>query len=72
MTIKCPKCGSLSHEEGCGSTTAMYFAPYTDEQGNRHHHDYNHVNQQYRCLKCNHDWCEPLVKSCWCGWRSDK
>lgn len=69
--MKCPTCvteGEASRVyEGGSSSTAMYFAPFYDEEGRRHSHDGNRVTTQYRCSR-GHSWASSRRGSCWCGW----
>jgi hypothetical protein len=54
-----------------GSTTCLYYAPFYDEDGERHHHDGNIRTMGYRCSN-SHRWEEKSVASCWCGWGTPK
>lgn len=50
--ISCPRCGSLSHSIGGGVTTDMYSSPYTDKNGDYHHHDPNSNGESRTCIDC--------------------
>lgn len=52
-------------------TTAMYFPPFYDEEGNLHHHDGNTTTTDYHCSN-GHEWVENHEGKCWCGWDGDK
>ena len=52
---------------GVGQTTAMYFIPFYDEEGNYHDHDANTITTDYTCSN-GHKWSKKTTGSCWCGW----
>lgn len=53
-------------ELGC-SKTMLYYPPFFDEQGKRHHHDGNYRTTGYRCSN-GHTWSTKIRAQCWCGW----
>lgn len=53
--------------EGLSMSTAMYFAPFFDEDGKRHVHDGNTRRTDYSCSR-DHRWTSVSHGSCWCGW----
>ncbi len=69
--MKCPQCVKEGKRStvtpGFSSTTAMYCAPYYDEDGKHHHHDLNMTTTGYACSN-GHEWTEGKRGSCWCGW----
>lgn len=67
----CPTCSayeakSIVTELG-SSRTCVYYAPFFDEHGRRHHHDGNVTASAFRCSK-GHIWETKETGSCWCGW----
>lgn len=70
----CPQCKAEDKKscvrEGMGMTTAMYCAPYYDEDGKYHHHDYNSTTREYHCTN-GHSWTERTSGKCWCGWSNN-
>jgi hypothetical protein len=69
--MKCPKCeqeGRRSEVVGCGATqTMMYYQPFYDEDGRRHDHDANVVEEHFRCS--NEHFIKRTTRGrCWCGW----
>ncbi len=52
---------------GIALITCMYCAPYYDEQGKLHDHDYNTATVNYICSN-EHQWQEIKYNTCWCGW----
>ncbi len=67
----CPECKKEGLKStvypGVGMTTAMYFSPFYDEEGNYHDHDANTTTTDYSCSN-GHKWIEKTTGSCWCGW----
>jgi hypothetical protein len=54
-----------------GSTTAMYCAPYYDEDGKYHHHDANVVTESFSCSN-GHKWVSQKYNKCpGCDWPND-
>lgn len=57
--MKCPVCVEKGLKSsvypGFGSCTAMYCAPYYDEDGKYHHHDMNTSTFSYSCSR-GHTW----------------
>jgi len=70
----CEQCkaeGKTSRVTGLGgSRTLMYCAPYYDEEGRRHHHDFNITTSGYECSN-GHHWETQSRGTCWCGWKGD-
>ena len=67
--MKCPECiaedeRSKVFDHG-GMVTDMYFAPFYDEDGNRHQHDMNWRTSHFTCSR-GHDWHESWQPKCWC------
>lgn len=72
--MKCPECvkeglKSTVHSHG-GMTTLLYCAPYYDEEGNYHDHDWNTTTNSYECSN-GHKFSTKHSGSCWCGWSAD-
>ena len=65
--MKCPTCvaeGKRSRVvELGGSSTAIGFSPYYDEDGNRHVHDPNAYSQWYQCSN-GHEFAESRNSPC--------
>lgn len=65
--MKCPKCVSEGLASnvypGVGVSTAMYCAPFYDEQGIHHHHDLNTTSRSYSCSN-GHSWRDSEQKRC--------
>lgn len=75
--MKCPECvkeGKKSRVTPSGGpVTAMYCAPYYDEDGAYHHHDRNLSTTNYSCSN-GHQWQEtnPFPKCVSCDWPNVK
>lgn len=71
MKIICETCQEQNVkstvEEGMTSVTAMYCAPFFDEEGNRHVHDTNVQRTSFTCSN-GHSFTKQNKNSCWCGW----
>lgn len=63
--ILCPECEAPAVDEQAVPVTAMYFAPFFDEQGRRHVHGSNGSGVLWTC-KNGHSW-SPPGRKCWCG-----
>ncbi len=70
---ECKKAGQKSRVT-ChgGSTTAVYCAPYYDEDGTYHHHDMNIVTSSYECSN-GHRWTTQRHPKCpSCNWPDEE
>ncbi len=72
--MKCPQCekAGLTPEQidDHGSmTTDMYFAPFYDSDGRKHHHDGNARSSNLQCSN-GHRFVKSTPNTCWCGWTS--
>jgi len=69
--MKCKECeaqGEVSRVyPGQATVTAMYCAPFYDEEGRLHSHDSNIHTTSYHCNK-GHKWTVKSKGKCWCGW----
>ena len=70
--MKCPECVAAGEKSrvtpGLTAVTDMYFAPYYDEAGVRHHHDGNSRTTNYSCSN-GHAWVESTLAKCGsCDW----
>ena len=69
--MKCPVCVKEDKRSkvygGVGMTTAAYYEPFYDEDGEYHHHDSNAHTAQYRCSN-GHKFTVTTRGKCWCGW----
>lgn len=65
--MKCPECVAEGKKScvtpGMMSVTAMYCAPYYDEEGVYHHHDRNVHTTLYSCNN-GHSWQESNTGVC--------
>lgn len=65
---QCKKEGKVSRVQSMGcSSTLLGYAGYWDEEGNRHSHNPNWINEGYRCSN-GHDWSNRYRRPCDCGW----
>jgi len=75
--MKCPECVATDQKSritpGMASVTAMYCAPYYDEEGVYHHHDLNTTTTRYGCTN-GHEWrgTSPPLKCPGCDWPNVK
>ncbi len=61
---KCVEEGTKSRiTPGIGSSTCMYCAPFYDEEGVYHNHDYNTIRYTYSCSE-GHYWTESRNTQC--------
>jgi hypothetical protein len=59
-------------EVGLTATTAMYCAPFYDEEGVLHQHDRNVRTTEYSCSR-GHRWKEGRIAKCpACGWPEEE
>lgn len=69
--MKCPECVKENKKSfvnvGMSMTTAMYAAPFYDEEGKYHHHDPNTTSTEYSCSN-GHRWTHKSTSTCWCGY----
>jgi hypothetical protein len=75
MITKCPKCGVDDKPiSGMLLTTEVYYIPFYDNVGKKHHHDKNYSYWYLRCKSCGNLWKESdtLQRGCWCGWINGK
>jgi hypothetical protein len=63
--ILCPFCNGPVVKEQQVPVFCMYFPPFYDDEGRRHHHDANGTGVMYTC-GIGHEWSPP--NTCWCGW----
>ena len=67
--MKCPECVAEGKKSrvtvGMGYQTAMYCAPFYDEEGRFHNHDPNATTTGYTCSN-GHRWQETTRSRCWC------
>jgi hypothetical protein len=73
----CPKCKELGQKStingsGYGISTAMWCAPYYDEDGKYHHHNANSTTSQHVC-SMGHILFVTAAKKCQsCDWGSEQ
>lgn len=62
---QCKEEGKTSRvmDNGSSTTTLMYCAPYYNEEGKHHSHDYNTVMNSYYCTN-GHHWNEKRYNTC--------
>jgi hypothetical protein len=70
--MKCPECINEGKKSkvfpGMCTVTAMYCAPFYDEDGKYHHHDSNITTTAYSCSE-GHDWSDHYQGQCGsCDW----
>lgn len=70
--MKCPECITEGKKSkifpGMSTVTAMYCAPFYDEDGKYHHHDLNTTTTSYSCSE-GHDWSDSHQGQCGsCDW----
>lgn len=65
--MKCQECVDAGQKSrvtpGMSTVTAMYCAPYYDEEGVYHHHDMNSHTTQYTCSN-GHQWIKSWYPAC--------
>lgn len=71
----CPQCKVNDQRStvhiGAGMSTAMYSAPYYDEDGTYHFHDRNSHTKSYSCSN-GHRWAETATNRCpGCDWTKE-
>lgn len=75
--MKCPVCAeqnlkSSVHPDGFGAVTAMYCAPWYDEEGRYHKHDMNTHTRGYSC-SLGHRWVVSSGSKCpSCEWQIEE
>lgn len=66
--VVCPSCQRRGATSMTSKSTAAYFPPFIDKDGQEHHHDGNRIETDYTCV-CGATWTMRQTKSkCWCGW----